>query len=252
MKGLLLALAILCGAAPLWAQPAARERVLQEADRAYREARYQAAYDGYASLLGDAAADGHLLYNLGNAAFRLNQVGRAILCYERARVLLPRDADLAFNLGHARERVRDVIPATEGFVGSAFFWLGSLTLAEIFWCFAAVNALFWGIAAARLFSRAEWASALLFILLAVWLLAGLSLGLKWRQQRTDDRAVILPAEVSVFAGPDSRDTLLFKLHEGTIVHFERSEDVWSLIRLPDGRRGWLRAEGAERIIPAGG
>lgn len=250
MRRLLLALSALCVAAPLWAMAPESEKVLQETDRAYREARYQAAYDGYQRLLRTEGATGHLLYNLGNAALRLNQTGRAILYYERARVLLPRDADLLFNLGYAREQVRDVIPEPESFVGSAFFWLGSLTLAELFWCFALANVLFWSIMAARLFSRAEWTHSLLFLLLAVWLLAGISFGLKWQRLQTDDRAVIIQAEVGVLAGPDIRDTLLFKLHEGTIVHFERSEEGWALIRLPDGKRGWLRAEGLERIADA--
>jgi len=247
MKRLLVLVAILGISSPLWAAQPEREKILQEADRAYRETRYQSAYDGYARLLGTPAADGHLLYNLGNASFRLNQIGRAIVFYERARVLLPRDPDLAFNLAHAREQIRDIIPVKEGFAGTAFFWLGSLTLAEFFWCFALANLLFWGVAAARIFSRAEWASSLLVLLLAFWLLSGSSFALKWHQARTDDRAVILQAEVSVLAGPDTRDTVLFKLHEGTVVHLERSEEGWSLVRLPDDRRGWLRAEAAERI-----
>lgn len=227
---------------------AGRDYDYQEADRAYRETRYQEAYDGYLRLLGTGGADGQLLYNLGNAAFRLDQYGRAILFYERARLLLPRDADLRFNLAHAREQVRDVIPAQESVLDTAFFWLGSLTLAELFWCFSLANVLFWGMLAARLYRRSEWTNSLSFLLLAIWLLAGVSFGLKWRQTRGDDRAVILQTEVNALAGPDGRDTLLFKLHEGTIVHLERSEEGWSLIRLSDGRRGWLRAEGAERIV----
>ncbi|MHB8835967.1 MAG: SH3 domain-containing protein [Candidatus Methylomirabilia bacterium] len=247
MKKLLLVLVALLLAVPLAAVTPERDREYQEAHLAYREARYQAAYDGYERLLDTNGADGQLLYNLGNAAFRLNQIGRAILFYEKALVLLPRDADLKFNLAHAREQIRDVIPAPESFLDTAFFWLGSLTLAEFFWCFAVVNVLFWGILAIRLSSRAEWTYSLLFLLLAAWLLAGVSFGVKWQQARADDRAVILQTEVSVLAGPDSRDTLLFKLHEGTIVHLERSEDAWSLIRLSDGRRGWLRGEGLERV-----
>jgi len=248
MKKLLLVLAMMLLAAPLAAVSPERDGEYQQAHLAYREARYQEAYDGYARLLGTTGADGHLLYNLGNAAFRLNQVGRAILYYEKARVLLPRDADLKFNLGHAREQIRDVIPEAESFVGTALFWLGSLTLAEFFWCFALANVLFWGILAVRIYSRAEWTYSLLFLLLGVWLLAGISFGVKWQQARSDDRAVILQTEISVLAGPDSRDTLLFKLHEGTVVHLERSEEGWSLIRLSDGRRGWLRGEGLERIV----
>jgi len=247
VKQLIALLATLCVAAPLWAASPESEQVFQEAGRAYREGQYQAAYDGYQRLLRTERANGDLLYNLGNAAFRLNQTGRAILYYERARVLLPRDPDLAFNLGHAREQIRDVVPAPASFVVAAFFWLDSLKLAEIFWCFVAANVLFWGVMTARLFSRAEWTYSLLFLLLAFWLLAGISFGLKWHRIGNDDRAVILKAEVNVLAGPDIRDTVLFKLHEGTIVHLERSEEGWSLIRLSDGKRGWLRAEGAEKI-----
>ncbi len=247
MKKLPLILAMLLLAAPLAAVTPGRDSEYQQAHLDYREARYQAAYDGYARLLDANGADGQLLYNLGNAAFRLNQIGRAILSYERAQLLLPRDADLKFNLGHAREQIRDAIPETESFAGTAFFWLGSLTLAEFFWCFAVANLLFWVILAIRIYSRAEWTYSLLFLMLAFWLLAGISFGVKWQQTRTDDRAVILQTEVSVLAGPDNRDTLLFKLHEGTIVHLERTEDAWSLIRLSDGRRGWLRGEGLEMI-----
>jgi hypothetical protein len=247
MKKLLLVLASLLLALPLAAAPPARDSEYQQAHLAYREARYQAAYDGYERLLGTAGADGHLLYNLGNAAFRLNQIGRAILFYEKARVLLPRDADLKFNLGHAREQIRDVIPEAESFVDTALFWLGSLTLAEFFWCFALANVLFWGILAIRIYSRTEWTYSLIFLLLGFWLLAGISFGVKWQQTRTDDRAVVLQTEVSVLAGPDRRDTLLFRLREGTVVHLERSEEGWSLVRLSDGRRGWLRTESSEWI-----
>ena len=248
MKKQLLVLAALVLAVPPAAATPVRDREYQEAHLAYREARYQAAYDGYERLLGTPGADGHLLYNLGNAAFRLNQLGRAILYYEKAQLIVPRDADLKFNLAHAREQIRDVIPEAESVAETALFWLGSLTLAEFFWCFALANVLFWGILAIRIYSRTEWTYSLIFLLLGFWLLAGISFGVKWQQTRTDDRAVILQTEISVLAGPDSRDTLLFKLHEGTIVHLERSEEGWSLIRLSDGRRGWLRGEGVERIV----
>ena len=245
---LLLLLAALCVAAPLLAASPESQRVLQEADRAYREAQYQAAQDGYLRLLRNEGATGHLLYNLGNTAFRLNQTGRAILYYEKARLLLPRDADLLYNLGRARELARDATPEPTGFAAAAFFWIGSLTLAEIFWFFAAANVLFWALMLLRLSVKAEWTHYLLYLFLTVWLLAGASFWMKWHQVRTDDRAVILQAEVGVLAGPDIRDTLLFKLHEGTIVRQERAEEGWSLIRLPDGKRGWMKSEALERVV----
>jgi hypothetical protein len=49
--------------------------------------------------------------------------------------------------------------------------------------------------------------------------------------------------------PDAifNDTALFTLHEGAIVSAERSEDGWSLVRLPDEKRGWLRYDAIESI-----
>lgn len=65
---------------------------------------------------------------------------------------------------------------------------------------------------------------------------------------TDDRAVILQPELKVLAGPDIQDTALFILHAGTVVQVDRLEDEWSLVRLPDKKRGWVRSEAIERII----
>jgi hypothetical protein len=45
--------------------------------------------------------------------------------------------------------------------------------------------------------------------------------------------------------------VLFKLHKGTTVHHERSEDGWSLINLPDEKRGWIRSGALERIMGNG-
>ena len=53
------------------------------------------------------------------------------------------------------------------------------------------------------------------------------------------RAVIVAAEVSVRAGPDEGNTVLFKLHAGATVERERSEGEWSLLSIPDGKRGWI-------------
>jgi len=190
---------------------------------------------------------------LGNAYFKTEQLGPAILNYERARLVIPRDGDLNFNLAYARDQMRDAIPQSQGFFQAAFFWLDSLSMGELFLGFAFLNVLFWGILFIRLFLRMEWTYYLFLILLIFWVIGGTSFGLKWYQARSDDRAVVLKKEISILAGPDVRDTVLFKLHEGTIVYHERSEDGWSLVHLPDKKRGWVKAEAVELIlaVPSG-
>lgn len=224
------------------------EEIFFRANLAYKEGRFREAIEGYTQLLRAGHEGGHIYYNLGNAYLREKELGRAILNYERARLLIPRDQDLNFNLRYALDQTRDAIPVSRGFIGQTFFWLHGMTLAELLWGFALLNALFWGLLVLRLFVRAEWTYYAFLLLLIFWLIGGLSFALKWYALSSDDRAVVLEKEVNVLAGPESRDTILFRLHQGAVVQEERSEERWTLIRLPDGKRGWVRAESAERIL----
>ena len=118
------------------------EELYFEANRAYKEDRYPEAIDGYLELIGQGYVNGHLYYNLGNAYFRAGQIGRAILNYKRAELLIPRDADLNFNLRYALDQTQDAIAADQNFLNQAFFWLGDITFRELMWGFAALNILF--------------------------------------------------------------------------------------------------------------
>lgn len=224
------------------------EEVFFNANQAYRKGHYQKAADGYKKLILQGLASGDLYFNLGNAYFRMNQLGPAIVNFERARLLMPRDADLRFNLGYAKDQRVDATTESEGFVGMVFFWLGSFNLAELFWAFVIVNFLFWTILFIRLFNRHEWTYYTALMALVLWIVVGTSFGVQWYHKRKDDRAVIMPRAVDVLAGPDIGDTVLFRLHAGTIVGYERSEDGWSLIRLSDKKRGWVQASAVEKIV----
>jgi tetratricopeptide (TPR) repeat protein len=223
------------------------EEVFYRANQAYKEGRFEEAIDGYHQLIRSGHGNGHVYYNLGNGYIRLNQLGEAILNYERARLALPRDADLDFNLRYARDQIRDVVPQSPSFLSTTFFWLKRLSLDELFWGFTIINVVFWGILCIRVFSQSEWTYYLFLVVLVLWFITGSSFGLKWYQVESDDRAVILQEELDVLAGLDAKDTVLFKLHEGIIVRNERSEDGWSLIHLQDGKRGWVQSDGIETI-----
>ena len=249
IKLLILILAlILAGGRAFTAQTTSAEELYLDANRAYKEDRYQDAIDGYLRLIGNGYVNGHLHYNLGNAYLRSGQLGQAILNYERARILMPRDADLNFNLRYAIDQAQDAISPDQNFLKQAFFWLADITFRELMWAFAVLNILFWGILLLRLFVRPEWSYYVFIVLLIFWLVGGASLGVKWHQLGSDLRAVILTEEINVLAGPESNDTVLFKLHEGTTVYRERIEDDWSLIRLSDSKRGWVESSSIELIL----
>lgn len=224
------------------------EEKIFKANQAYKEDRFTDAVALYRELTTEENENGELYYNLGNAYLRSNQLGRAILSYQRARLLMPRDADLKFNLRYALDQTRDEVPGNRDLFTQAFFWLDAFNLKELYWGAAAFNLVFWGLLFIRLFTKAEWTYYTFLVILFLTLLASGSFGIKWYELKTDRRAVILAEEVNVLAGPDVKDTILFKLHAGAQVNYERDDDGWALIGLSDSKRGWIEKGNIERVV----
>ncbi len=251
----IIVLLIACLLVPLTAQAqtgGSAEGVFFEANRAYNNGAFQDAVDGYRRLIEDDRASGHLYYNLGNAWFHLDRLGKAILAYERARLLIPRDSDLAFNLTQARDQTRDETGDTAAVSFLDILGIENMSRYEAFAVFALLNILFFAVLCLRIFRKAEW-TYYLTIFLAIFVGIGGSVSaLKWYESLTDDRAVVIAEEVEVLAGPHPEDTILFKIHEGTVVRHERSEDGWVLLRLSEGKRGWAQADQVERVVRPSG
>ena len=76
------------------------------AEREYRAGRYEQAEALYQAALAEPeAAQGPLLYDLGNCAYRLGRHAEAVLCYRRALLRLPRDRETRVNLRLAEQRL---------------------------------------------------------------------------------------------------------------------------------------------------
>jgi len=82
---------------------AAGVSALEQANQRFAAGNYAAAAADYDQILTIDGPRASVLYNLGNSYQRLEQYGPAILAYERARLLTPRDPDLLANLTLARK-----------------------------------------------------------------------------------------------------------------------------------------------------
>ena len=71
-------------------------------NEAYESDELETACAYYLTLVERGRANGALYFNLANAYFRTGDFGRAVLYYNKAETLRPRDANLAHNLDYAR------------------------------------------------------------------------------------------------------------------------------------------------------
>jgi tetratricopeptide (TPR) repeat protein len=227
--------------------------VFRDSNRFYQEGRYPEARTGYESLLANGYESVDLYLNLGNACFRMGDIARAVLNYERGLRLAPTDEDLQFNLDLASMMTVDRIAATPRlFVWD--YWDGiksAFSMHGIFWAtYAAWVVLFFFLSVLILGGSFAVRRVALFGSIgtgAVFLVLLLVAFSRNADLSRTDQAVIMSSIVSVKNAPDSGSTDAFVLHAGTRVQITDTVGGWMQIRLADGKVGWVESAVAEVI-----
>ena len=224
-----------------------------EADSAYAQGHYQQAARDYEALLKKGVST-DLYYNLGNAYYRMDEMPRAVLNYERALLLSPGDADVRFNLQMARSKTVDKItPESEMFFVTWYHSLINLTSVDG-WAQMALIALAVAIVLALLylFASPVWMRKVGFFgALAMLVLFVAANFFAYAQKQSFVRrsgAIIMAPAVTVKSTPAEQGTDLFILHEGTRVDItDGTMRQWKRIRLADGKEGWIETSQMEII-----
>ena len=232
------------------------ENIFFKANQFYFNGEFEKAVQLYESILKNhqsilifqSESRGVVFYIIGTWGFRLGQKGKALLNYERAQQFIPRDADLKYNIEYVHDLTEDNLSQPENII-SEIFGVNFFSQTELATVFCLINLMLFLFLTIRIFFRAEWIFYVIIIFSICWIVSGISFGIMLKQTIFDDRVVILAKEVDVLAGPDKEDTLLFKVHEGTLAYQERNESGFSLIRLPDSKRGWLVSSAIEAVKP---
>ena len=224
------------------------------ADSAYAEADYATAIHIYEQLVAAHGESAAVYYNLGGAYYKMDEIARAILNYERALLMDPSNADVKFNLELARSKAVD----KNALMNELFFVRWYRGFAAIMsadgWSKVAILCFIILISCLTLFifskkhktKKIIFTFALLSLLcttLANVIASGQTAKLVHRES-----AIIMEPSVTVRSTPSANGTELFILHEGKKVKVkDDSMKAWKEIELEDGNIGWLPAEAIERI-----
>ncbi len=208
---------------------------------AYAAGDYVGAIERWqAQVVAEGATAGRLAA-LGNAEWKLGRKGRAMVCWERALLLDPRNAVATAGIRHAQSAGGVERPALTwaedyaGFLG-ANAWLVIATAA--FWV-----ALL-GLLIPRLRRRApsEWQEKMVVAAATVFLLALPGL---WGGHLHARRAVVRQTEVSLRLTPTARGEAIVGIAEGDVVRTDRPFNGYVRVTTADGKSGWLQAREIE-------
>lgn len=223
------------------------------ADTEYQKGNYQQAIRDYEEILknGESA---EIYFNLGNAYYRTDNITKAVLNYERARLLSPGDDDINFNLQFARSKTIDKItPQSEMFFVTWYKSLVNFTSVDN-WAKTGILCIVMTLLLVLLYlfgpqlmlRKIGFFGGLAFFV--IFLLSNLFAF--QQKQALDNRtgAIIMTPSVNIKKTPAKNSADQFVLHEGTRVDIiDKGMTDWRCIRVGDGREGWIETKAIEEI-----
>ena len=229
------------------------EQHWEVANAAYNEGRFATAVENYEAILADGLHSAKVYFNLGNAYFKQERLGKAILNYHRALRLAPADEDIRHNLEYATESTKDNIEQIPEFFLSTWVRKVRNLMGCNAWTICSLILLAASLAAALLYLLAERITLrkVGFYLMGVGaVLCIISTIFAYNEREAlvgGKQAIIMSSAAPIKSSPDRAATDLFVLHEGTLLTIEERTEGWVEVRIADGRKGWIESSRIEQI-----
>lgn len=221
------------------------EEAFQRGNSLYNQEKYQEAIDAYNTILDTGQESASLYFNLGNAHYKLSNVGFSIFYYEKALKLTPNDEDIKNNLAFAKKATIDAIDIIpEGFISKTVKKFTNMFSFDRWAWFSVICTILFVVlfilyytthisSKKRLFFVSSW-------LLLIFGLFGVFFAFKqYNFNKNNQFAIIFVQETMIKSEPNLRSEEVFELHEGTKVKVTETVNDWKKIKLADGKIGWI-------------
>lgn len=219
--------------------------IYNRANTLYRSKKYEDALSLFLKLESQGIRNPYLEYNLGNTYYRLGKKGKALLHYERAYFLNPRDRDIRWNLyllkGKTERFENPFIHILKPLMHLLSF-KESILLSSIFYFLLMIS-----LAGVIIYKSKIWQiSSYVFI---IFFLFTFSIYLSWTAQTHKHIGVITVNEIIGRAGPGEDYDEVVKIKDGEEVRILEEKLNYCLIQISNGPTVWIKKEGVEKILP---
>jgi tetratricopeptide (TPR) repeat protein len=220
-------------------------QTLDDANRAFAAGQYHTSSQGFQTVLAKNGYSAPVLFDLGNSLYREGNLAQAILAYQRAQWLAPRDPDIAANLQFVQKQAG--LPVVEP------RWTDRIshTLSVSNWAWIGCGA--WTLLCASLLARAIapgrqdlfsfTALASIFVLTSA--IAGAVFASDAIRQ-----GVVTDKNASALISPFPAAQTVFSPAAGETVTIQKTYNDFFLVTDGVGHAGWISKTQVTPIIPA--
>lgn len=229
--------------------------LFQQAGNFYQKGNYRNAAALYQQLADQGYVSGNLYYNLGNSYFKMRQKGLAVLYYQKAKRLIPGDADLKANLTYVQDKIGQSGRGTWSYELNRFLsylaTIDQLAVISSILFFILCGVIIFVVLFPQKIKNGDgrWQPVWLYGLLSISILflISLSITVLTARELSKIQAVTTSQKAEVRFEPNTTATLYYELKEGALVNILEEKEGWALIKRPDGKRGWVEQRNLTRI-----
>jgi tetratricopeptide (TPR) repeat protein len=214
----------------------------------YSKQQYKQSASTYEKVLQAGNTSYALYYNLGNAYYKSEQLGKAIYYYELAKKLNPNDDDVKNNLKIANSKIIDKIESKENFFAGVIKSELYALFSTNGWASVTIVLLALGLGAFLLFFTSDnlllkRGGFLLGALSIILFFVSFSIGYAaQRDLNKKTQAIVTSQVVQVLNAPTAGGKAKFSLHEGTKLNVLSTNNDWTSVQLANGNEGWIRTQ----------
>lgn len=226
----------------------AQSELIKNAENSYKKGNYRESINYYKTLINKNYKSEKVYYNLANAYFKINDLGNAVLYYEKALKTAPNDKDVLKNLKVSRKKIDSPVEEIAEFVPIKI--LNSIL---------------------KLLSPDNWAALALINIILVLIL----FFFKWIREKkiklillytslsltiiivifmfisniaaNDNSFAVIFQEKRAFSYPSDKSEVLYEIPVGEKIKIIDSIDIWYEIELINKEKAWILKGNIERI-----
>lgn len=194
-----------------------------------------------------------LYYNLGNAYYRVNNLGKARLYYEKALLIKPNLEDAKFNIAFIENKVQKSVSIDGNFFIQNLLKKLSYTETSNTWNVLAIVAfiVFLVNVGVFFFTQSELIKKIVFYVGLVFIVISIVCNIFAFQLAKDikqrNEAIVTVPSVVVYTAPDTASDQVTTLNEAYKLQITKDDNSWVEIKLTDGTIGWIQSSSIDII-----
>lgn len=222
------------------------EDLFSQGNRAYAEENYQQALACYHRVMKQKGVSSSLLFNMANAYYHTEDIGNAVLYYERALYLDPGNTDIRTNLAVARKDFGLVEKDTgqweryfHFFNLNGWAWLASASL-SVFSLIFLLRSLLQRAGQNKLMKVASLVALFLFVVSGAGVVS---------QVELLDQGIVTAEGASLLVSPFDTAPKSSAIKDGRRVKIMKRYQDYLLVKESTGETGWIAEKAVKPIVP---